>query len=49
MCKHSCKRYCYPNQCRCDPWTLTYSCVWCDSPHQDGCKATCLNCPTSQQ
>lgn len=47
-CKHSCTRTCWPSQCRCDPWIITYSCEPCDPPGSSrclGCTPQPPSCP----
>lgn len=50
MCKHTCKRCCFPSSCTCNAWTITYNCVFCD-PGGDCPQSQCLgcsgNCPSS--
>ncbi|MEW6716249.1 MAG: twin-arginine translocation signal domain-containing protein [Chloroflexota bacterium] len=47
MCKHTCRRCCYPSNCMCGEWQVYYSCV--DCPGDGSCPPARCSCRTVSQ
>lgn len=52
-CYKRCVRYCYPNQCKCDYWTViqsSYACIYCESGQSDNCQSCNTSpCPSNAE
>lgn len=44
VCRHTCRRCCYPSQCTCDGWYVSYKCVDLDVCGNPCPPATCYSC-----